>query len=103
MEKIRILKGTTIKAKIEWSYPSSQSVTLDTINFDVEFKAQGKVKMKKDQLYHDEDGWFAYIDSASLGTGIVYIRLRAEIPDANAPHGYKVDISEAETDLYIYG
>ena len=103
MERIKIIRGNTIKVKIVWSYPSEPTLSLDDINFSVEFMAQGRIRIKKESLSHDEDDWYAYVDSSELGNGNVILRLRAEIPDTEAPEGIKIDISECDTNITIYG
>lgn len=104
--RIRRLLGDTIKFKIDWEYPSDQTVTLDGIDFWVGFKASKSVTFAKEDLYYDEvgedPGWYCYLDTNLVGTGSLSVRIRAHVPDIRCEQGYKVDQAEADTLVYIY-
>lgn len=102
----KILLGTTIKVKIIWSYGGTKHLDDDDVNFFVEFKAQNRGIVKKEDLIQgigpDSHNYYAYIDSCQLGPGNVTLKLFAEINDPDAPNGKKRDVSECDTNITLY-
>ena len=88
--------GTELKMLLGFNYPAdSKTVTLDNIDFDVEFyckegKSQKFVKRGVRQggefsngiggLQRDRDNWYAYVDTNITGPGMLKMKLTAYIP-----------------------
>lgn len=106
-EKIKVINGTTLKILLNWSYPASPSLTLDDVDFTVECRSKNKVTFNKSDLYRESSSqgvnFYVYLDSSLVGNGNLWIRVRAEVPDSNAPQHRKIEISEADTNVIIYG
>lgn len=112
--KIRLLRPSTAKMLIVWDYPSDPSITLDTVDFHVEYyttNIRQKVTIKKEELIREEvtpeEGpsivnWYAYVKTGLVSAGDLKIRLWAEIPDADAPDGVKVEYTECPTNVTTY-
>ena len=95
MYKEGYILGSTLRVKVAWSYPADSTKTMDNVDFVCKFIGRNTVTVTKEQMYHDteEESWYAYIDTASIGVGAFRLDFIASIPDAHAPGGVKVDIS----------
>lgn len=113
-QTVKILKGTTLKMQVFWEYPSDPGITLDTVDFYVEYftNIKQKVTLQKDDLVREEVTpevgdpyvcWYAYVQTDTLSTGSLMMRLHASIPDGDAPDGIKVEYTECTTNVQIYG
>lgn len=114
VQNVKILKGTTLKMLIAWEYPSDPGITLDTVDFYVEYftNIKQKVTLTKEQLVREEvvpeEGepyvtWYAYVQTDNLAVGTLLMRLHASIPDGDAPDGIKFEYTECTTNVQIYG
>ena len=87
--------GTELKMLLGFNYPADKDLTLDNIDFDVEFyckegKSQKFVKREVRQggnfsngiggLQRDRDNWYAYVDTNITGPGMLKMKLTAYIP-----------------------
>ena len=113
-QQIKILKGTTLKMQIFWDYPSDPAISLDTVDFYVEYytNLKQKVTLRKSDLVREEVvpetgdpfvNWYAYVQTTDLPTGNLMMRLHASIPDGDAPDGIKVEYTECSTNVVLYG
>lgn len=114
IQTVKILKGSTPKMQVFWDYPSDPGITLDTVDFYVEYytNIKQKVTLQKEDLVREEvapeEGapfvnWYAYVRTADLAPGTLMMRLHASIPDEDAPDGIKVEYTECSTNVQIYG
>lgn len=88
--------GTELKMLLGFNYPANPNgVTLDNINFDVEFyckegKSQkfvkrgtinsGEFSSGVGGLQRDTDNWYAYVDTNITGPGVLKMKFTAYIP-----------------------
>lgn len=82
--------GTELKMLLGFNYPADENLTLDNINFDVEFYCkEGKSQkfIKRGTVYNglgglqrDRDNWYAYVDTNITGPGILKMKFTAYIP-----------------------
>lgn len=106
--KVRPVKGDMLKLAIGFDYPSDKSITLDDIDFFVEYfcDATKKVTLQKEDLYVDSteipSQYYAYVDTNITGRGKLKMRMNAQLPDAGAPQGIRTEYVEVETDINIY-
>lgn len=104
----KTLTNTVLKMSIGFEYPTDVSVTLDTIDFFVEYfcNSSKRVTLQKDELHREElNGivtFYAYVDTAITGKGNLKMRLCADIPDVDAPGGIRKEYVEVDTDVVIY-
>lgn len=105
MEQVRILKGTVVKMLLNWSY-EGQSLTLDDVDFHVEYftNANARMRVGKQFLTKDDiDGnWYLYVDTNAIGNGTLKVRVYASIPDADAPNGIRQDNVECTTNVTVF-
>ena len=96
-----------LKMAINFSYPADSSITLDNIDFFVEFytNSSKKVKLQKEELVYEElDGivnCYALVDTNLTGSGRLKMRLMAYIPDTDSPDGIRPEYEEVETNVLI--
>lgn len=107
--EIRPIVGDVMKLAIGFDFPSDESLTLEDIDFFVEFfcdSSRKKVTLQKDELYVDyEDApptYYAYVDTAITGRGKLKMRMNAQLPDIGAPSGLRTEYVETNTDITIY-
>lgn len=111
---VKILKGTTLKMLIMWDYPSDPSISLDTVDFYVEYYTSNikqKVTLNKEDLVREEVqseagtvvNWYAYIQTDNLASGKLMMRLHASITDPDAPGEIKIEYTECTTNVELYG
>ena len=82
--------GTELKMLLGFNYPANKDLTLDNIDFDVEFyckegKSQKFFKRDNKQdgyggLQRDRDNWYAYVDTSITGPGVLKMKFTAYIP-----------------------
>lgn len=111
LKKDGTIKDTLLKMSVEFRYPSDPSITLDDIDFYVEFfcSACRMVTIKKEDLTREEDfvddvpvvNWYAFVDTSKTGPGRLKMRMHAEIPDASAPDQVRVEYKEIDTNVII--
>lgn len=105
---VQVLKGTTIKMQILWDYPADPAVSLDSVDFYVEYftSPRHKITLQSSELVREEGEsdvrWYAYVQSSLLSAGRLMMRLHASIPDIDAPEGVKVEYTECTTNVVIY-
>lgn len=111
--QVKILIPSTLKMMILWDYPSNPSITLDTIDFHVEYftSKDTKVVLQKSELLREEVtpesgspyvNWYAYVVTSKLSSGELLMRLCAHIPDINAPGGIRIEYTECSTNVILY-
>lgn len=111
MSAQKTLVGTELKMVVNFRYPSDPTITLDTIDFYVEFfcKPRQKLVLQKEDLIREEeeiDGltvvtWYAMVDTNVVGPGQLNMRLMAYIPDDDASDGVREEYAEIDTNVII--
>lgn len=115
--------GTELKMLLGFNYPAdSKTVTLDNIDFDVEFyckegKSQKFVKrgVRRDGdstfangmggLQRDSDNWYAYVDTNITGPGLLKMKFTAYIPVWGTFIGNnqtRTEVAVCDTNVMIY-
>lgn len=109
---IGYLLGDVVKVAIEWNWDSDPAVTLDTIDFHVEYYCNDfkKVVLQKNDLIRKEEtvdgntvvSWFFYADTLLTGPGPLRVKVYARIPDADAPGGYITSLVERKLPAIVH-
>lgn len=96
---------------VNFTYPSDTTITLDDIDFYVEFYCTpNKVqKIPKSALIREvteADGvetiqYYALVNTSVIGVGIVKMRMWAWIPDIDAPNETRPEYAEITTNVVI--
>ena len=108
--------GTELKMLLGFNYPSDKDLTLDNIDFDVEFyckegKSQKFTKRNGTNyngmggLYRDKDNWYAYVDTNITGPGVLKMKFTAYIPVYGATVGNdmtRTEVAVCDTNVMIY-
>ena len=113
--------GTELKMLLGFNYPAdSKTVTLDNIDFDVEFyckegKSQKFVKRGVRKvgdfangtggLQRDSDNWYAYVDTNITGPGLLKMKFTAYIPVWGTFVGNnqtRTEVAVCDTNVMIY-
>ena len=107
----KTLVGTKLKMVVNFCYPTDPAITLDTINFYVEFfcSLNKKLVLQKDDLIRHEETvgeittvtWYAMVDTTVVGSGRLKMRLMAYIPDDDSSEGVRKEYAEVETGVII--
>lgn len=103
----KIIKGTVLKMLINFEYPSNPAVTLDAIDFRVEYftNPQRRVVLEKGDLFREEEegavNYYAYVDTGVTGAGFLAMRFFGQIPDGHAPSGMRTEYVEYQTNVRI--
>ena len=80
------------------------NLTMDDLSFTVRFFTVGGpyIEMYKDQLKRiDANNYIACIDTTDLKSGKLFMRAYISIPDNNYLDGYRVEIAEVDTNIYL--
>lgn len=107
MEHNIVPRGSIEKMLLNFEYPTDESVTLDSIDFEVTFYTNkfSKVKIKKENCLREEiDGevnYYAYLFTERLNEGLVKARLTAFVPDADSPEGIRAMMREGATNIIL--
>ena len=107
MAQVKTLQGTVLKLALNFSFPASESVTLDTIDFYTEWYCDKGRVLRLDKgalvrvLEEDVPVWYAFIDTGVVGKGYLRMRLHASIPDDDAPNGIRTEYAEIDTGIII--
>ena len=107
----KTLVGTELKMVVNFLYPSDSDITLDTIDFYVEFfcKPRQRLVLQKEDLVREEEEiegltvvtWYAMVDTNIVGPGQLKMRLMAYIPDAAASEEIREEYAEIDTNVII--
>lgn len=110
MEQIFVKTGTVEKIHISFSYPACPTLTLDDIDFFVEFSAIGSsetIRFGKGDLIRKLDpttgrfDYYAAIDTAVLKYGEVRMKITALIPDDDFEEGVRPEVQGCSTNIVI--
>ena len=111
--------GTELKMLLGFNYPANKEVTLDLIDFDVEFyckegKSQKFVKRGERKsgeftsgiggLQRDTNDWYAYVDTNITGPGALKMKFTAYIPVYGATVGNdmtRTEVAVCDTNVMI--
>ena len=100
-------RGGVEKMLLNFEYPTDESVTLDSIDFEVIFYTNkfSKVKIKKEKCLREERNgavnYYAWLFTGELNEGLVKTRLTAFVPDADFPEGIRAMMREGATNLIL--
>jgi len=104
----KIIEGAKIKLLVGFRYPADDTVTLETINFRVVFFCDPgrQLILEKDNLFFEEEegggtNWYAIVDTAVTGPGILHMRFFADIPDDDSVDGIREERVEVNTGYVI--
>lgn len=99
---MELIAGQLKKFEIIWEYEDDE-VTLDDVQFSTTWWASQQLIIPKAACFHDtETGkWYAYLPTLLVGYGELFMTLKAEVPDENAPGGVVTDISMCDTGCIV--
>lgn len=110
--RLYYLVGNVLKVQLFWEYPSDPAVSLDTIDFSVEYytNPRSKVTVSKEGCDREEEvvdgrtvvNYYVYVDSNVTKAGDLMMRCMAYVPDLKAPNGIKPDYKEYDTLVTFY-
>lgn len=110
MKKITVIQGTVEKILISFSYPACPSLTLNDLDFSVDFTAFGSnrpLHFEKGDLIRKLDpetgkiDFYAPIDTSVLKFGEIMMQLTAFIPDSDFEEGVRPEIQRCSTNVVI--
>lgn len=107
------VKGSVAKMAVNFRYPDDASLTLDDIDFYVEyyFIPSSRLHFPKEAVYREETTveetttveWFAYVDTGAIkGSGDLIMELTAFIPDSNLPSHTRKETARYNTSEKFY-
>ena len=103
-----IMKGTILKVELHFSNPCYPQLTLDDIDYKVQFYCDRKVpfEVSKQSVVVEKIGevkhWYAYVDTNITNVGKLSIKLIANLPDLQYVSGKRTEIIESLTDITIW-
>lgn len=93
--------GTEIKIAVALD---CGGVSMDNMRFFVDFftNPKHKVRVGKEQMRRESaKQYVAVVDTSGMATGVVRMRVEADIPDSDCDDGYRKEIVTTSTDIFI--
>lgn len=98
-----LFQGT--EAKININIEPIDGVTMDDYSFSVDIycNPNGNIlSFKKNDLIRvDENNYIARVDTTKLDTGVIKVKIMADIPDNDFSDGYRTEVTYINTGINL--
>lgn len=105
----RVIQGTVLKMHLSFSYPADPTLTLEDLDFSVDFYTRGGTPQHFEpddliRVLNESTGLFDYyapVDTAWLGCGTVFMKMTVDIPDGDFPDGKRREVGVIATSVAL--